>query len=109
MLDSFGIVKPVEGENDLETAKFVTKCLDLPLHIVCFHIVANLRVVDAHREGVNLHRSLPVYEHLSKIVFDSQNAKYASEKVLSIVDRMESDQVGSQDAFQNGPTPLCWE
>src|SRR5947209_19863577 len=66
----------------------------------------NLPVVNAHREGVDLHRSLPVDEHLAKIVFDSQDAEYASEEVLCVVDCVESDQVSSKNAFQYGSPPF---
>src|SRR5438309_6430324 len=66
----------------------------------------NLPVVNAHREGVDLHRSLPVDEHLAKIVFDSQDAEYASEEMLCIVDCMESNQVSSKNAFQYGSPPF---
>src|SRR5437016_10866598 len=66
----------------------------------------NLPVVDAHREGVNPYGSFAVDDHLAKIMFDSQDAKYASEEMLCIVDCMESDQVSSKNAFWDGSAPF---
>ncbi len=81
MLDPFCIVKPVKRENYLQIAKPFTKCLRFLLYRVSLYIIAN--------------RSLPVDEYLAEVVFDSQNAKYASEEVLCVVDCVESDQVSS--------------
>src|SRR2546428_9542527 len=109
MLDSFGIVEPVKGENDLRVAESVAQCLGFLLHSVTLYIISNLPVVDAHRKGVNFHRSFTVDEHLAKIMFNSQDAKYASEKMLRVVDGVESDQVSSQDTLQNRLAPSCWK
>src|SRR5713226_4042639 len=108
MLDPFCIVKPVKGENYLQIAKSFTKCLRFLLYSVGLYIIANLSVVNAHRECVHLRSSLPVDEYLAEVVFDSENAKYASEKMLCVVDCVESDQVSSKDAFQYGSAPSCW-
>src|SRR6266849_8076244 len=105
MLDPLGIVKPVKRQNDLGVSQSVAKHPGLLLHRVTLHTITNLPVVDAHWERVDLHRSFPVDEHLAKIVLNSQNAKYASEEMLSVVDCMESDQVSPKNPFQYGPTP----
>ena len=62
--------------------------------------------MDAHREGVNPYGSFPVDQHLAKIMFDSQDAEYASKEVLCVVDRVESNQVSSKNAFQYGSSPF---
>ena len=57
---------------------YVRRTVPLFALVVLFVFLMNLPVVNAHREGVDLHRSLPVDEYLAKIVFDSQDAEYAS-------------------------------
>src|SRR5260370_41832360 len=102
MLDPFCIVKPVKGENYLQIAKSFTKCLRFLLYRVSLYIITNLSVVNAHRECVHLRSSLPVDEYLAEVVFDSQNAKYASEEVLCVVVCVESDKVGTENPCQYG-------
>src|SRR6266566_5853547 len=71
VFDPFRIVKPVKGQNDLRIAYSIPECPGFLLHRVALHIIPNLLVVDAHREGVNPYGSFPVDEHLAKIMFDS--------------------------------------
>src|SRR5712692_5753748 len=109
MLDALGIVKPVKGQYDLKIAELLAQGPGFLLYALGLHTTANLPVVDAHRERVNPYCSFAVYDCLAKIVFDSKDAEYASEKVLCVVDCVESDQIGSNHAFQYIPAPSCRE
>ena len=102
--DALGVVEAVDRQHDPAVPQRSAQFFPAVDDLFRSGQVGKAVELDAHRKRVHLNDAVGEND-ASHLMFPAQDAADALEKVLRVVVRMKADQVGAEDAFQEGFSP----
>src|SRR5215471_4399938 len=64
--------------------------------------------INSHRKGFNLHDSI-IAKNLTHDLFFAKDSQNTTQKVLNVIVCVKTDEISSEQSFQNFIPPFTWE